>query len=258
MRRKSFFPASRIRVELITQIGRHIFVRTVQRCFVAVWYRPRHPWRPMPMTDSRPLPPPRMLAHRHQIWNNQDWSHVLFNCWRVHSQPPQLEWACPSFRRIVASKRRMEFVGMTTRMVEADPRLVIEYHLRPMLLVPVWGLFANIRRRQRWSAVSPGHQSRCLGRYPAVTKRLWTMWQRQSGVQFAWSAPPWYSTLRKNSFASWHGEGHDIPDSKVHRPTWGPPGSCRPQMGPMLVPWILLSGIFLMWSSSKDARVVPG
>ena len=24
-------------------------------------------------------------------------------------------------------------------------------------------------------------------------------------------------------------------------PTWGPPGSCRPQMGPMLAPWILLS-----------------
>ena len=25
-------------------------------------------------------------------------------------------------------------------------------------------------------------------------------------------------------------------------PTWGPPGSCRPQMGPMLDPWILLLG----------------
>ena len=25
-------------------------------------------------------------------------------------------------------------------------------------------------------------------------------------------------------------------------PTWGPPGSCRPQMGPMLAPWALLSG----------------
>ena len=24
-------------------------------------------------------------------------------------------------------------------------------------------------------------------------------------------------------------------------PTWGPPGSCRPQMGPMLAPWPLLS-----------------
>ena len=25
-------------------------------------------------------------------------------------------------------------------------------------------------------------------------------------------------------------------------PTWSPPGSCRPQMGPMLAPWTLLSG----------------
>ena len=29
-------------------------------------------------------------------------------------------------------------------------------------------------------------------------------------------------------------------------PAWGPPGSCRPQMGPMLVPWIPLSGWLLM------------
>ena len=25
-------------------------------------------------------------------------------------------------------------------------------------------------------------------------------------------------------------------------PTWGPPGSCRPQMGPMLAPWTSISG----------------
>ena len=31
-------------------------------------------------------------------------------------------------------------------------------------------------------------------------------------------------------------------------PTWGPPGSCRPQMGPTLAPWTLLSGIVL-WES---------
>ena len=30
--------------------------------------------------------------------------------------------------------------------------------------------------------------------------------------------------------------------AKFIGPTWGPPGSCRPQMGPMLVPWTLLSG----------------
>ena len=30
--------------------------------------------------------------------------------------------------------------------------------------------------------------------------------------------------------------------AKFMRPTWGPPGSCRPQMGPMLAPWTLLLG----------------
>ena len=29
--------------------------------------------------------------------------------------------------------------------------------------------------------------------------------------------------------------------AKFMGPTWGPPGSCRPQMGPMLAPWTLLS-----------------
>ena len=28
-------------------------------------------------------------------------------------------------------------------------------------------------------------------------------------------------------------------------PTWGPPGSCRPQMGPVFGPWTLLSGVFI-------------
>ena len=32
--------------------------------------------------------------------------------------------------------------------------------------------------------------------------------------------------------------------AKFMGPTWGLPGSCRPQMGPMLVPWTLLSGMF--------------
>ena len=30
--------------------------------------------------------------------------------------------------------------------------------------------------------------------------------------------------------------------SRFMGPTWGPPGSCRPQMGPMLAPWTLSSG----------------
>ena len=35
--------------------------------------------------------------------------------------------------------------------------------------------------------------------------------------------------------------------AKFMGPTWGPPGSCRPQMGPMLAPWTLLSGE-LFWT----------
>ena len=36
--------------------------------------------------------------------------------------------------------------------------------------------------------------------------------------------------------------------TKFMGPTWGPSGSCRPQMGPMLAPWILLSGM-LFWTA---------
>ena len=36
-------------------------------------------------------------------------------------------------------------------------------------------------------------------------------------------------------------------------PTWGHPGSCRPQMGPMLATWTLLSGIVSKWSCATDA-----
>ena len=34
-----------------------------------------------------------------------------------------------------------------------------------------------------------------------------------------------------------------VPDSKVHVANKGPTGSCRPQMGPMLAPCTLLSGV---------------
>ena len=32
--------------------------------------------------------------------------------------------------------------------------------------------------------------------------------------------------------------------AKFMGPTWGQPGSCRPQMCPMLAPWTLLSGVY--------------
>ena len=35
--------------------------------------------------------------------------------------------------------------------------------------------------------------------------------------------------------------------AKFMGPTWGPPGSCRPQMGPMLAPWTLLLGYVILY-----------
>ena len=34
-------------------------------------------------------------------------------------------------------------------------------------------------------------------------------------------------------------------------PTWGQPGSCRPQMGPMLAPWTLLSDLCMLLVKTK-------
>ena len=44
---------------------------------------------------------------------------------------------------------------------------------------------------------------------------------------------------------------------KFMGPTWGPSGSCRPQMGPMLAPWTLLSGLLLWWMQEQES-LVPG
>ena len=37
--------------------------------------------------------------------------------------------------------------------------------------------------------------------------------------------------------------------------TWGSPGSCRPQMGPMLAPWTLLSGTFITALCDNEAVI---
>ena len=46
--------------------------------------------------------------------------------------------------------------------------------------------------------------------------------------------------------------------AKFMGPTWVPPGSCRPQMGPMLAPWTLLSGRVRQISTvSGEQAVMP-
>ena len=45
--------------------------------------------------------------------------------------------------------------------------------------------------------------------------------------------------------------------AKFMRPTWGPPGSCRPQMGPVLAPRTLLSGCFMHSKYVAHTMVTP-
>ena len=39
-------------------------------------------------------------------------------------------------------------------------------------------------------------------------------------------------------------------------PTWGPAGSCRPQLGPIWTPWILISGEFKSRSPNNGTRML--
>ena len=48
-----------------------------------------------------------------------------------------------------------------------------------------------------------------------------------------------YSPILLNGYGFWY----ISQIAKFMGPTWGPPGSCRPQMGPMLAPLTLLSGV---------------
>ena len=41
-----------------------------------------------------------------------------------------------------------------------------------------------------------------------------------------------------------------VPDNKFMGPTWGPAGSCRPQMGPIMAPWTLLLGVLARVSAA--------
>ena len=50
---------------------------------------------------------------------------------------------------------------------------------------------------------------------------------------------------RKRPQLVWCAQWYAPQITKFMGPTSGPPGSCRPQMGPMLAPWTLLSGTYV-------------
>ena len=114
-----------------------------QICLEAAWYLPRHPGRFL-QTDPRPSLLPR---------------HVVTQKPELHL-PALVPWARVSL---------YNFNGHV-RVVEPVPRLIVEYRMRPAR-----GLVTNMQHRQWWSGVSPRYLSGGSERYPAATKRPWTV-----------------------------------------------------------------------------------
>ena len=88
-------------------------------------------------------------------------------CWgcQEFTQPLQLWWPyCWKVSGLLHPRNRM--IGV----LEADPGHVNKYHMRPVLMAPVWCLRVNMRRRQRWSGVSLAHLSGCSEWYLAAIK----------------------------------------------------------------------------------------
>ena len=57
-----------------------------------------------------------------------------------------------------------------------------------------------------------------------------------------------HGEVENSSWQLWYTIKSQI--AKFMQPTCGPTGSCRPQMGPMLAPWTLLSAmLYLLWQN---------
>ena len=93
-------------------------------------------------------------------------------------------------------------------------------------------------------------------RWQKICRIMWTIIETSNGFYFVsilqrnnrkliWNLPTWIRSCCCNQNL-WRPVTHISHPSKQGswRPTWGPPGSCRPQKGPMLAPWALLSGMY--------------
>ena len=146
--------------------------------------------------------------------------------------PPTTEMGMPEFFRRVVERLAyccIQETGRTHRNENQGGRGWPRTHCRILHETSAdsfnfWSLSANMRRWQRRSGVSLRHRSGCLERYPAATKRPWTL-QTKTGCPVRLFSPPRSWALKENPFASWYEE------------------------------W---PGFLLLWSSAINAHVAPG
>ena len=74
-------------------------------------------------------------------------------------------------------------------------------------------------------------------------------------VKYKFTSPRKETTVPNNTEKT-SPEARTSQIARIMGPTWGPPGSCRPQLGLMWAPWTLLSGMVLtLYSPALDKLV---
>ena len=229
MRWKTFLSAFRIGLELIRRTGGRVFVRTVQICLVAAGYISLHPDQ-CPRLTLNHRHRHRILALRHQNWNHQYWSHVIFadesivslyicngptrgfpgvverlinHCIQetdgIRGYDDQSGWGWPWTHYRISDETSAGGSSFRVYLPTCDGDSDEQ--------VSVWAIGLDV-----------------MGDNQLLLNVLEPCGQRHD-VQLAWSAPSWFLVLRENSFVSWYEEGH---------------------------------GVLLMWSPSIDTHVAPG
>ena len=84
-------------------------------------------------------------------------------------------------------------------------------------------------------------------------------WRPHCSATFNYNVPcKWHIHTYKRNTMTFSREQQPVPLStqiaKFVGPTWGPPGSCRPQMGPMSAQWTSLSGYLWLCKVSAFER----
>ena len=140
-----FLSTSKIRMELIRRIRRHIFVSMVQRGLAVAEYRSRYPDRwPRLTPDHRYLR--RILVHRHQNWNHQHWSHVVF--------ADESRVSPYHYDRPVSWVHKFTSLPTTRRIIRSWPLFL---HIYGLTLTPSW--YGKGEKVRSFDMIVPPHDT---------------------------------------------------------------------------------------------------
>ena len=100
----------------------------------------------------------------------------------------------------------------------------------------------------RWIEISKNSFNQLLNSNNSIRNHMLISWRKKSSV--------WYVSSYQVLFICLCLQNKPSLIARFMGPTWGPSGADRTQVGPMLAPWTLLSGIAILWFSTRPAPVL--